>query len=128
MHAAFAALAWAGNNVIIADVVSEVLLVDYCRALTGLRVHLVHLDCTLAELERRERSHPNRTPGGARVQYDAVRTPGLFDLVVDSGGADPDTCARQVLDFVAAHPPAKFNHLAARYAERTITDFPVRIW
>lgn len=128
MHAAFAALARAGNNVIIADVVSEVLLVDYCEALKGLSVHLVHVDCALEELERRERAHPNRTPGGARVQFEAVRIPGEFDLVVDSGNANPDTCARQILDFVAIRPPRKFPELEARYAGRKITGFPVRVW
>lgn len=128
MHAAFAALARAGNNVIIADVVSEVLLVDYCVALQGLSVHLIHVDCSIEELERRERAHPNRTAGGARVQYEAVRRHGEFDGVVDSGSADADACARQVLDLVAAHPPRKFNQLAARYAGRKISEFPVRIW
>ena len=128
MHAAFAALARTSNNLIIADVVSEALLVDYCKALEGLNVYLIHVDCSLEELERRERAHSNRTPGGARVQYDALRKPGVFDLVVDSGKADADTCARLVLDFVATNPPKAFPQLAMRYADSTISEFPVRIW
>jgi chloramphenicol 3-O phosphotransferase len=128
MHAAFAALARAGNNVVIADVISGVLLADYCQALKGLSVYLIHVDCPIPELERRERAHPNRTVGGARVQYEAVRIPGEFDLVVDSGRADADTCARQVLAFVETNPPRKFNELAARYAGSRVSQFPVRIW
>jgi chloramphenicol 3-O phosphotransferase len=128
MHAAFAALARVGNNVIIADVVSEVLLVDYCKALQGLSVYLIHVDCALEELERRERSHQNRTVGGARVQFGAVRTPGEFDLVVDAGKADADSCARQILSFIEANSPEKFAQLSRRYAGRQISEFPVRIW
>lgn len=128
MHAAFAALAREGNHVIIADVVSEVLLADYCQALRGLRTYLIHLDCALEELERRERSHANRTPGGARVQYHAVRVPGEFDLVVDTGAASPEACAQRILDFVASHPPVKFAQLAARYANWKAGEFPLQIW
>lgn len=128
MHAAFAALAWAGNQVIVADVVSEALLIDYCAALKGLRVYLVHVACALEELERRERSHANRTPGGARAQCEAIRVPGEFDLVVDTGTAEADARARQVLAFVAAHPPRVFDLLAARYAGRNPGAFPLKIW
>lgn len=128
MHAAFAALARAGNNMIIADVVSEVLLVDYCEVLQGLNVYLIHVDCPLEELERRERSHPNRTVGGARVQFEAVRTPGEFDFVVDSAKGDADTCAREILSFIEANPPEEFPRLCRRYAGRQISKFPVRIW
>jgi chloramphenicol 3-O phosphotransferase len=128
MHAAFAAMARIGNNLIIADVVSEDLLADYCHAFDGLKVYLIHIDCPLAELERRERAHPNRTAGGARVQSEALKEPGEFDLVVNSGDACAEACARQILDFVAANPPRKFTRLAQRYAGRKTTGFPVRIW
>lgn len=128
MHAAFAALARAGNSLVIADVISEVLLADYCAALQGLNVYFMHVDCSLDELERRERSHKNRSPGGARMQFEAVRTPGLFDLTLDSGRHDPETCARQVLDYVAKNPPRVFPELTARYAGQPPPTFPVRIW
>lgn len=128
MHAAFAALARAGNSVVVADVVTEPLLIDYCTALAGLNVYLVLVDCALEELERRERSHRNRAPGGARMQYPAVRAPGRFDLTIDSGANDAEACARQVLDFVAQHPPRAFPELSARYAGRGDPAFPVRIW
>ena len=128
MHAACAALARAGTPVVIADVVTEPLLINYCTALAGLDVYLVLVDCPLDELERRERAHRNRTPGGARMQYEAVRTPGVFDLTIDSGANDAVTCARQVLDFVASHRPLAFPRLAARYAGRPPPGFPVQIW
>lgn len=128
MHAAFAALARAGNSLLIADVISEALLASYCTALQGLNVYFMHVDCPLDELERRERAHKNRSPGGARMQFAAVRTPGVFDLTLDSGKNDPATCAQQVLDHVAKNPPRAFNELAARYATRPPPTFPVQIW
>jgi chloramphenicol 3-O phosphotransferase len=128
MHAAFAALAQSGNNVIIADVVSEPLLIDYFDALKGLNVYLIYLQCTIEELENRERSHKNRTVGGARMQLPAVTVPGEFDLVVDSGKNDAQTCANQILDFVGKNKPRIFGELAARYAGRKVEMFPVKIW
>ncbi len=65
---AFAALARAGNNLVIADVISEVLLTDYCHALQGLNVYLIRVHCSLKTLEDRERAQKNRTAGGARMQ------------------------------------------------------------
>ncbi len=128
MHSAFAALAKAGNHVVIADVVTEPLLMEYCQALAGLKVYLVHVQCSLEELERRERAHANRTVGGARVQLAAVSRPGEFDLVVDSEKNSADVCARQVLDFVAANPPKAFDRLSAGYAGGKPVEFPVRVW
>lgn len=128
MHAAFAALAKAGNNLVIADVISEVLLMDYCVALKGLRVYLVHIRCSIEELERRERAHQNRTVGGARAQCAALEMPGEFDLVVDSERANAEECARQILGFVATQPPQKFGQLIERYQAKKVSEFPVRIW
>lgn len=128
MHAACAALARAGNRVIIADVVTEPLLVNYCTALKGLEVYVVLVDCPLEELERRERAHRNRTPGAARMQFDAVRQPGVFDLTVNAADSDAAACARRVLDHLGRNPPRVFNQLIERYAGRPEPTFPVQIW
>jgi chloramphenicol 3-O phosphotransferase len=128
MHAAFAALARSGNNVIIGDVVSEPLLIDYFEALKGLNVYLVYLQCPIEELENRERAHKNRTVGGARMQLHAVTVPGEFDLIVDSSKNDPKACANQILDFVSKNQPKVFSQLAARYSAKKVETFPVKIW
>jgi chloramphenicol 3-O phosphotransferase len=128
MHAAFAALAQSGNNVIIADVISEPLLMDYFEALKGLNVYLVYVQCPVDELENRERAHKNRTVGGARMQLQAVTVPGEFDLVVNSGKNNAQACAKQILDFVGANQPKVFGQLAARYAGKKVEAFPVKIW
>jgi chloramphenicol 3-O phosphotransferase len=128
MHDAFAALALSGNNLVIADVVTKPLLIDYCRALHGLRVYLILVDCPIDELEKRERSHPNRTPGGARVQQAAVQCSDSFDLVVNSGTNSVEACAEMVLNHVASHPPRIFEELSSKHRHAEDPKFPVRIW
>ncbi len=129
MHRSFATMAREGNHLVIADVMTEVLLYDYCAALKDLQtVYLVNVDCALDVLEHREATHANRTVGGARMQLAKMREPREYDFTVDSGRDSPSECARQVLDYVAHNPPRAFPSLAERYGAFQVDQFPVALW
>jgi chloramphenicol 3-O phosphotransferase len=125
MHRAVAAMVRAGNFIVMEDVVSEVLLRDYCVALKGLDVYLVGLVCGLQELERRERERHNRAVGAVRMQFPRVHVPGEYDLRVDTETHGPTEGARLVLDHVASHPPRAFDELAARFGDGVAGPFPI---
>lgn len=129
MHRAFAAMTRAGSSLVIADVISPVVLYDYCAALKGIRrVYLIGLHCSLDELEKRERSHNNRSPGGARMQAEVIHTPGEYDLSLDTGQLSTEECARRVLAHIQSHPPRVFEGLVRRYGDFQVQSFPVEIW
>jgi chloramphenicol 3-O phosphotransferase len=129
MHRAFAAMARAGNNLVIADVISEVPMYDYCAALKELKtVYLIGIQCPLPELERREATHANRTVGGARMQLKKINHPGEYDCTVDTGRHSPAECARQVLDYIDNNPPRVFAKLVERYGDFEVKQFPVTLW
>jgi chloramphenicol 3-O phosphotransferase len=129
MHRSFATMARAGNNLVIADVISEVPMYDYCAALKEIKtVYLIGIHCPLPELERREAAHANRTVGGARMQLKKLHHPGAYDLTVDTGRHTPGECARQVLDYIANNPPRVFARLVERYGDFAVKQFPVVLW
>lgn len=129
MHRAFATMAREGNNLVIADVMTEVLLYDYCAALKDIQtVYLIGINCPIEVLEHREATHANRTVGGARMQLEKMRHPGEYDFTVDSGRDTPGECARQVLAYIADNPPAAFPSLVERYRDFKVDQFPVALW
>jgi chloramphenicol 3-O phosphotransferase len=128
MTRAYAAMAVAGNNLVLGDIITERLLPEYCAAFKGLKVYFVGVHCSLAELERREEVMPNRTVGCARAQFAQVHVPGQYDLTVDTEKDNPTRCAEQILDFVARNRPKVFATLVDRYANHTATEFPVPWW
>ena len=128
MTRAYAAMARAGNNLVLGDIITERLLPEYCAAFKGLRVYFVGVDCSLEELERREHVMPNRTVGCARAQFGQVHVPGEYDLRVNTEKDNATRCAEQILEFVAKHPPKVFATLVERYAGRTTQEFPVPWW
>lgn len=128
MTQAYAALARAGNNLVLGDIITERLLPEYCTALQGLRVYFVGVNCSLEELERREHAMPNRTVGCARAQFPQVHVPGEYDMWVNTEKDNPTTCAQQILDFVAKNEPKAFQKLVPRYAGKTTDEYPVYWW
>lgn len=126
MHQAFAAMARAGNSLIVGDAASDVLMYDYCATLKGLRVYLVGVYCSLAELERRETSQKGRGAGVARMQVDKVHVPGEYDFTVDSEKHPAAECARLVTDFVEHNPPRAFDELVKRHGDFKVAEFPQR--
>jgi chloramphenicol 3-O phosphotransferase len=126
MHRAFAAMARAGSSLIVADAASDVLMFDYCAALKGLRVYLVGVFCSLAELERREAAQAGRGVGAARMQFEKVHVPGEYDFTVDSEAHGASECARMILDHVGSHPPHAFDRLCTRYGDFEPAQFPLQ--
>ena len=102
-HRAVAALASAGNDVIMDYPLSEPWrLVDLLEVLDGFEVLLVDVTCAQDELERRERTRGDRPLGLATSQ--AVFAHPHRDLVVDTTGTPAETCARAVVGLLEAPP------------------------
>jgi chloramphenicol 3-O phosphotransferase len=94
MRAAIAALAEAGNDLIIDDVMIEPADKEaYAKALTGFDVFRVGVHAPLALLEERERQRPDRLPGTSRWQFDRVHRDMRYDLEVDTSRMTAMECA-----------------------------------
>ena len=116
-HAAGAAIARAGNLVIIDDVLEadppwvESLL----ELFDGIEVIFVGVHCPLEELERREQGRKDRKTGMARLQYKQVHAHAIYDIEVDTFALNPEECATRINDCVkAAHLPSAFERLRDR--------------
>lgn len=111
-HRAVAALASAGNDVIMDYPLSERWrLTDLLTTLAGFDVTLVEVRCSAQELERRERARGDRPIGLARSQT-VVYDHGDFDIAVDTTSTAPADCAKMIahqLDTVAS--PKAFDRL-----------------
>jgi chloramphenicol 3-O phosphotransferase len=82
-HRAVAAMAHAGNDIVMDYVFSEKWrLVDCLRLFDGLDVVFIGVKCDLAEVERREAVRGDREPGLARAQIRRVHEHGLYDITV----------------------------------------------
>jgi chloramphenicol 3-O phosphotransferase len=115
MYAAIAALARAGNHVVVDDVIHDRrVLRAMVTALRDLPVLFVGVRLPLAVAEQRERDRGDRLPGGARTFYDQVRAHGLYDLDLDATTATPEACAAQIKAALeAGHPRTALPCLAA---------------
>jgi len=114
-HRAVAALASAGNDVIMDYPLSEPWrLDDLVETLDGYDVTLVEVRCSPAELERRERDRGDRPAGLARAQRMAY-PPGGGDIVVDTTNSGPDECATTIAEALpAVAPPKAFDRFRRR--------------
>jgi chloramphenicol 3-O phosphotransferase len=118
-HRAVAALASAGNDVIMDYPLSEQWrLTDLLMTLTGYDVTLVEVRCSAAELDRRERARGDRPPGLARSQT-VVYAHGTPDIAVDTTDTSPADCARQIAGLLlTVTPPKAFDRLRHRLLPR----------
>jgi chloramphenicol 3-O-phosphotransferase len=114
-HRAVAALASAGNDVIMDYPLSEQWRVDdLLRTLQGYDVTLVDVHCSPEELERRERGRGDRPVGLARSQT-MVYAHGERDIAVDTTRASPHECAVTIANALSAVPsPKAFDRLRGR--------------
>lgn len=96
MRAAVEALAGAGNDLIVDDVLPAEGLADYRHRLAGHRLFIVGLTAPLAELESREAARGDRLPGLARDQVEWVATAEGCDLTVDSAAEAPAALAARI--------------------------------
>jgi chloramphenicol 3-O phosphotransferase len=114
-HRAVAALASAGNDVIMDYPLSEDWrLTDLLETLDGYDVTLVEVRCSPEELDRREAARGDRPVGLARSQT-AVYGIGESDIVVDTTSTSADGCATAIaqrLDVLSF--PKAFDRLRSR--------------
>jgi len=97
MQYAVAAMAEAGNNVIIADVIPLFILKEYARILNDFRVWVVHLKSDIETLEKREKERGDRLVGSAQSQLVAVQDLTHFDLQVDTTTKGVEECAQEIV-------------------------------
>ena len=100
MRHAIAAMAGAGNNLIVDEVIFGNVTTEYGNVLSEYRMllapfqlYLVGIHAPLEILEDRERRRGNRQIGLARWQYDQVHQEITYDLEIDTGVATVAECA-----------------------------------
>ena len=114
MRRAIAALADAGNNVIIDDIIMQSeFLDDYVAVLQSFDVLFVGVCCPLDEINRREATRPGRFPGTALGHFQVVHAHGSYDVQVDTSRQSPAECAQAVMKCLQdpSHPSV-FEKLA----------------
>lgn len=96
MRLAIAAMAGAGNSLIVDDVILDGGLSEYEVLLAGFSFMKVGVFAPLPVLEEREARRGDRMPGLARWQFGRVHAGARYDLEVDTATADPATCAARI--------------------------------
>lgn len=94
--ASVAALAAAGNNLIVDDVILRDGMAEYKRAFASFRFLTVGIHAPLAVLEAREAARGDRRIGLARWQFPRVHTGKTYDLDIDTLENSPQDCARLI--------------------------------
>ena len=93
MRQAVAAMARAGSNLIVDDVLLENEMAEYASLLADVTFHAVGVFAPLDVLEARERERGDRLIGLARWQYDRVHRGKRYALELDTSNATPMACA-----------------------------------
>lgn len=97
MYASFAALATAGINLIVDDVIYDPQVLQMAVThLADLPVLFVGLHCPVEEAMRREVARGDRAPGGAAIFHGLVHRHGVYDLQLDTAQLSPSECAEQI--------------------------------
>ncbi len=96
MRLAMAALADAGNNLIVDDAMLEGDAAAYAEALSAHHLSWVGVFAPLDVLERRERGRGDRDIGMARGLSGRLHTGIAYDLEVDTAEARPAACAARI--------------------------------
>ncbi len=106
MYSAYAALAAAGNNLIIDDVIFDPrVLQEAVRSLHPCRAFFVGVRCPYDVAERREQERGDRFHGLVKAHYDRVHLHGMYDLEVDTSVLTPMECAQQIKDRLECGQP-----------------------
>lgn len=96
MRHAIAAMAAAGNNLIVDDVMLDGDAAEYAELLRGFDVRWVGVFAPLDILEERERQRGDRSIGLARWQFDRVHKGVAYDLEVDTSQTSAADCAQKI--------------------------------
>jgi len=112
-HRSLGALASAGNNLIVDDVLLERRwLSEAVEALAAYEVCFVGVRCPVDIAEERERARSDRIVGTARGQFKQVHAHGVYDVVVDTSILTPEACAELILKTQQHMPhPSAFERL-----------------
>jgi chloramphenicol 3-O phosphotransferase len=97
MRLAMAALARAGNNLIIDDVIFDESFAEYKRLFSSFTLHTVGLFAPLDILEQREKQRGGRMLGLSRWQYDQVHKGKVYDLEIDTSGMSPTAATHLII-------------------------------
>jgi chloramphenicol 3-O phosphotransferase len=98
MRLAVSALAGAGTNLIVDDVMLNAGMAEYERLLDGVRLCRVGIHASLTVLIRRERDRGDRQIGLARGQHAHVHAGNRYDLELWTDKWSPHECARIIRD------------------------------
>jgi len=124
-HAAAAAIARAGNLVIVDDVLEgdPPWIENLLELFEGLDVIFVGVYCPLPVLERREEERGDRRTGIARLQIDQVHAQASYDVNVDTSILSSEECALTIIDHICTvqHSSA-FEQLRFRFRRPDGTD------
>lgn len=96
MRRAVAALAAAGNDIILDEVLLDGAAADYRAVLAPFTVHWVAVMAPLDVLEARERQRADRALGLARWQFARVHRGVTYDLEVDTSRLSPGEAAEAI--------------------------------
>lgn len=97
MHAAIAAMARAGNDIIFDDVIYDpAYFQSYLEAFEGVTVWFVGVRIPLEVVEQRERQRGDRAIGHARGHFDLVHRHGEYDIEVDAAVHSAKDCAQDI--------------------------------
>ena len=106
----------AGNNVVVAHVLSEEWrLLDCLELFVAEDVVLVGVRCSPEELHRREQARGDRPEGLAARQFERVHAHGVYDIECDTTATSPLDCALRISAFLPRCPaPTAFEQLRAK--------------
>jgi chloramphenicol 3-O phosphotransferase len=113
MYRAIAAIAEAGNDLIVDDALFERRsLREAVHTLYTFDVMFVGVRCPLEVAEFREQERGNPARGLARAHFALVHAHGLYDLEVDTSVSSPEECALQIKQRLQRGPePSAFRQL-----------------
>lgn len=105
MHAAIAAYAKRGNNLIVDYILYKPeWRMDLLEALKDNKVYFIGVKAPLSVLEERERKRGTSPVGHARSHYATVHHAMTYDLELDVSSKTPAEAAAQIKQFVESHP------------------------
>ena len=114
-HRSVAALALAGNNVLVDHILQDAGSLEECvEQWLGFEVLFVGVKCPLPIAEQREKERGNRTIGTVRTQFDVVHAHGLYDLEIDTSNLTVSECITRIIEAVYAKPNKSAFHELAR--------------
>lgn len=92
--------------VVDAIITNDLLLHKYTQELKNHTVYFIGVECSLDELEKREKERKNRILGLARGHIGHIhKNKEFYDLIINTTHTDPIACAQTILDFIMLNNP-----------------------